>query len=276
MINNEEFPSVPPGFESFAPFSLKRINESEKKDIENRISCSVTASPSNSQSVQMETDVDNGEVAKRSVRRRQCINHGRNNKSEDESDSDRLEHQNCPPRSVLPKGVVRGCPQCSNCQKVSARWHPLEGQRRDLQNAPVFRPTEEEFKDTLKYIASIRAKAEPYGICRIVPPSSWRPPCPLKEKPIWSASKFSTRVQRVDKLQNRDSMRKVPKSHREPQQPSQQGRFRPQPPRMYQRPYAPPQWQQNQSKTMLNQAKEVEELKKQMGQMAEFIGQFKE
>ncbi|XP_068336650.1 uncharacterized protein [Pyrus communis] len=33
--------------------------------------------------------------------------------------------------------------------------------------------------------------------------------------------------------------------------------------------------QQNQTKTMLNQVKEVDELKKQMGQMAEFMGQFK-
>lgn len=64
----------------------------------------------------------------------------------------------------------------------------------------------------MKYIASIRPKAEPYGICRIVPPSSWRPPCPLKEKNVWEASKFATRVQRVDKLQNRNSMRKFPKS----------------------------------------------------------------
>ncbi|KAM1039047.1 hypothetical protein ACFX13_034376 [Malus domestica] len=210
--DNDEFPSVPPGFESFASFSLQRANESEKQDSENRISSSATASPSKSQSVQMETDIDTGGVAKRSVRRRQCINHGQNNKSEDESDWEQLE-QNCPPRSVLPKGVIRGCPQCSNCQKVSARWHPLEGQRPDLQDAPVFRPSEEEFKDTLKYIASIRPKAEPYGICRIVPPSSWKPPCPLKEKAIWGTSTFFTRVQRVDKLQNRDSMRKVPKSH---------------------------------------------------------------
>lgn len=60
----------------------------------------------------------------------------------------------------------------------------------------------------MTYIASIRAKAEPYGICRIVPPSSWKPPCPLKQKHIWEGSKFATRVQRIDKLQNRDSIRK--------------------------------------------------------------------
>jgi len=66
----------------------------------------------------------------------------------------------------------------------------------------------QEFEDTLKYIASIRPKAEQYGICRIVPPPSWKPPCPLKEKTIWEGSTFATRVQRVDKLQNRDSMRK--------------------------------------------------------------------
>ncbi|CAN6566292.1 unnamed protein product [Malus baccata var. baccata] len=91
---------------------------------------------------------------------------------------------------------------------------------------------------------------------------------------------------------------------REAQQSTQQGGFRPQPPGMYQRPYVPTQvqpqstqtnsgtsvdndpivqlltslvqGQQNQNKTMLNQAKEVDELKKQMGQMAEFMGQIKE
>lgn len=50
-----------------------------------------------------------------------------------------------------------------------------------------------------------------YGICRIVPPPSWVPPCPLKENNIWERSKFTTRIQRIDKLQNRDSMRKTSK-----------------------------------------------------------------
>lgn len=57
----------------------------------------------------------------------------------------------------------------------------------------------------MKYISSIRSRAEPYGICRIVPPRSWKPTCPLKEKSIWEGSKFATRVQRIDKLQNRGS-----------------------------------------------------------------------
>ncbi|XP_021810978.1 putative lysine-specific demethylase JMJ16 [Prunus avium] len=211
--DNDEFPSVPPGFESFTSFSLKRVNESEKQDSENRISCSETVGASESQSVQMETNIATDEVAKRSLRRRPWINHRQHdNKPEDEFNSELLE-QNFALNSLLPKGVIRGCPQCSNCQKVSARWHPEDGQRPDLQDAPVFKPTEEEFNDTLNYIASIRAKAEPYGICRIVPPSSWRPPCPLKEKDVWETSKFATRVQRVDKLQNRDSMRKIPKNH---------------------------------------------------------------
>lgn len=49
---------------------------------------------------------------------------------------------------------------------------------------------------------------EPYGICRIVPPSSWKPPCLLKEKHIWENAKFVTRVQQLNKLQNREPMRK--------------------------------------------------------------------
>ena len=33
----------------------------------------------------------------------------------------------------------------------------------------------------LNYMASIRPEAEPYGMCRIVPPPSWVPLCPALE-----------------------------------------------------------------------------------------------
>ncbi|KAG2536839.1 lysine-specific demethylase JMJ703-like isoform X2 [Panicum virgatum] len=111
-------------------------------------------------------------------------------------------------RQQLPKGVLRGCTECADCQKVVARWNPSGARRPVLEEAPVYYPSEEEFKDTLKYIESIRPTAEQYGICRIVPPPSWKPPCLLKEKNKWECSKFSTRVQKVDKLQNRKSSKK--------------------------------------------------------------------
>ncbi|KAM2913824.1 hypothetical protein COP2_044430 [Malus domestica] len=84
---------------------------------------------------------------------------------------------------------------------------------------------------------------------------------------------------------------------REPQQPQQQGGYRQPPPGLYQRPFAlpqvPPQSAPTNSGTSLdndkilqvlasltqgiqNQAKEMDELKKQMGQVAEFMGQFRE
>lgn len=45
----------------------------------------------------------------------------------------------------------------------------------ELEEAPTFYPTKEQFSDPLRYISSIRQKAELYGICKIVPPSSWSP-----------------------------------------------------------------------------------------------------
>ncbi|KAK7399652.1 hypothetical protein VNO78_10839 [Psophocarpus tetragonolobus] len=93
-------------------------------------------------------------------------------------------------------------------RKISARWDPLEACRPIIDEAPVFYPTIEEFEDTLGYIAKIRPQAEPYGICRIVPPACWVPPCPLKEKDLWENAKFPTRIQQIDLLQNREPMRK--------------------------------------------------------------------
>ncbi|XP_027354760.1 lysine-specific demethylase JMJ18-like [Abrus precatorius] len=93
-------------------------------------------------------------------------------------------------------------------RKISARWDPVEACRPRIEEAPVFYPTIEEFEDTLSYIAKIRPLAEAHGICRIVPPASWAPPCPLKEKELWENAEFPTRIQQIDLLQNREPMRK--------------------------------------------------------------------
>ncbi|WZZ11444.1 hypothetical protein YC2023_097365 [Brassica napus] len=194
---SDELPSVPPGFESYATFTLKRVVPDPGAAMESVSSVSNQG--------EMETESDEAKAA-RSLRRRPWINY--------DDDSNALSQnldQTCGVKPSLPKGVTRGCAECNDCQKVTARWQPDEARRPDLEDAPIFHPTEEEFEDTLSYIAKIRPKAEKYGICRIVPPPSWKPPCPLKEKQVWEGSKFTTRVQRVDKLQNRSSMKKVSK-----------------------------------------------------------------
>lgn len=62
--------------------------------------------------------------------------------------------------------------------------------------APVFRPTEEEFSDPLKYIAKIRSVAEEYGICKIITPSKWRPMFSLNGKEF----EFTSCIQKLKGL----------------------------------------------------------------------------
>ncbi|KAI8569526.1 hypothetical protein RHMOL_Rhmol02G0285500 [Rhododendron molle] len=69
----------------------------------------------------------------------------------------------------------------------------------DIQSAPAYYPTEEEFKDPLEFIHKIRPEAEPYGICRIVPPSSWKPPFALDLEKF----EFPTKTQAIHQLQVR-------------------------------------------------------------------------
>ena len=56
--------------------------------------------------------------------------------------------------------------------KADSRRTPL-----DVPSAPVFYPTVEEFEanNPMEYIKKIRPIAEPYGICKIVPPKGWNP-----------------------------------------------------------------------------------------------------
>ncbi|KAL2934840.1 hypothetical protein RDABS01_017959 [Bienertia sinuspersici] len=105
-----------------------------------------------------------------------------------EKKPDVKQHDMClSPKLCLPKGVTRGCSDCSGCQK--------------------------DFKDPFKYISSICKQVEPYGLCRIVPPASWKLPCFLEEDDIWQSFKFPTQVQRLDKLQTLVSHRKEPPEH---------------------------------------------------------------
>ena len=69
--------------------------------------------------------------------------------------------------------------------------------------APVFRPTLEEFANPLVYISKIRPVAERYGICKIIPPASWQPPFSLDVDQL----RFTPRVQRLNELEARTRVR---------------------------------------------------------------------
>jgi [histone H3]-trimethyl-L-lysine4 demethylase len=62
----------------------------------------------------------------------------------------------------------RGAPFASREPAKRVRPH-------GLQEAPTFRPTEDEFKDPMEYMRKIAPEGRKYGICRIIPPDGWDP-----------------------------------------------------------------------------------------------------
>ncbi|THG21854.1 hypothetical protein TEA_015320 [Camellia sinensis var. sinensis] len=201
--------SVPPGFASLTSFVLKRVENSEETCSSMALGMEFEPEPTQ---VDITCSINDITKLKRSLKRRPWLLDDQYTHKHEESDSEQLD-MNIPSKTCLPKGVTRGCSICSNCQKVTARWRPEEACMTVFEDAPVFHPSEEEFKDTLKYVASIRPQAGSYGICRIVPPPSWQPPCLLKEKNIWECSKFTTYSQRINELQHLYSERKLEGNH---------------------------------------------------------------
>lgn len=45
----------------------------------------------------------------------------------------------------------------------------------NIPDAPVFYPTEDEFRDPMEYMRTIAAEGSKHGIVKIVPPKSWNP-----------------------------------------------------------------------------------------------------
>ncbi|KAK2534181.1 hypothetical protein Q9233_004364 [Columba guinea] len=67
-----------------------------------------------------------------------------------------------------------------------------------LGEIPILRPSTKEFHDPLIYIESVRAQVEKYGMCRVIPPSDWRPECKLNDE-----MRFVTQIQHIHKLGRR-------------------------------------------------------------------------
>ncbi|XP_065343049.1 protein Jumonji isoform X2 [Cloeon dipterum] len=103
------------------------------------------------------------------------------------------------PRSVTPKsGSAKKAPlqrqgsigSSSKEAKATRLFEPQStpnkfpapgGSKGTVFEAPVFYPTEKEFQDPFEYIEKISSQAEQFGICRIVPPSSFKPECKVSD-----------------------------------------------------------------------------------------------
>ena len=58
---------------------------------------------------------------------------------------------------------------------LAAREHKKRTRPHGLQEAPTFRPTEEEFADPFQYIKKIGNEGRKYGAVKIIPPDGWNP-----------------------------------------------------------------------------------------------------
>lgn len=50
-----------------------------------------------------------------------------------------------------------------------------------MVEAPIFRPSEKDFQDPMEYIERISATASRFGLCKIIPPASFKPDCQLTD-----------------------------------------------------------------------------------------------
>lgn len=65
---------------------------------------------------------------------------------------------------------------------------PCVGEPAQMVEALIFRPTEKEFQDPIEFIERITPIAARFGLCRIIPPASFKPECNISDDMRFSAT----------------------------------------------------------------------------------------
>ncbi|XP_050363885.1 putative lysine-specific demethylase JMJ16 [Argentina anserina] len=195
--------SVPPGFAPRTSFKLQKAEVSvvgvEETDRSNAVVDSSKQGPTQMDSASEMTAL---EKIKTFLQQRPWLLYDQSDHTSVQPDPKQF-HLEPSQKACLSNGVTRGSPESSYHDKVTERWRPEGAIIEQVEKAPIFYPTDEEFKDTLKYVTSISARAAQYGICRISPPPSWVPPSLVEGNSIWKNSTFSPHIQRIDGLRRK-------------------------------------------------------------------------
>ncbi|KAH0750659.1 hypothetical protein KY290_029891 [Solanum tuberosum] len=130
--------SIPPGFESLTSCTLQKVENNEEAC--NSVAVGNESEQGPIQVASTSTIISTGKL-KSSVRRRPWIfdDHVDHMEEDFECEAD----MGSSSHAYLPKGVIRGCSSCHNCQKVIARSRPESARIPSLDEAPVLHPTEE-------------------------------------------------------------------------------------------------------------------------------------
>ncbi|XP_064610878.1 protein Jumonji-like [Liolophura sinensis] len=119
-------------------------------------------------------------------------------------ESQQSRHSNVKSSASSPRrrGRPRSLSSTPSKEKADTPTHfPAPEDGGHIVEVPTFYPSAKEFLDPHQYIASIRCQAEPYGMCRVVPPASWKPECKVNDE-----LRFTSQLQYIHKMQNRWSV----------------------------------------------------------------------
>ena len=184
---------------SAATINRKSAYSSSSSSSSEAEATSSESNASSSDSSDNESDANRKERSKKrtkvSPKGKQGRPKGSRNKRDIKEEPDMMMHS---PESD--KGNHQDFTSCTTCQgKLEAMDRfPKLGQEAHLIEAPVYKPSEKEFKDPIKYIERIRKEAQAFGICKIIPPSSFKP-----ELNVNDDMRFTAYNQYVNRLMNR-------------------------------------------------------------------------
>ncbi|XP_055532330.1 titin homolog [Wyeomyia smithii] len=84
-------------------------------------------------------------------------------------------------RSKPVKGAGKAKLDTTQVQPANNTAFPRRDDPAQMVEAPVFKPNDKEFHDPIEYIERIAPVAARFGICRIIPPASFKPECRITD-----------------------------------------------------------------------------------------------